>query len=161
LITQCVDGFDSEEEHQIKGRTFHEPVFATPSGKVIAHDVPLKPCRVLSERQLRLMTIRSEGQFNTVVYEEEDVYRNQTRRDIVLMNPEDITQMGFEENKSVLVRGDAGELRVTVRSFDVKRGNCAMYFPEANVLLSNKVDVESKTPLFKGATVELFSSIDA
>ncbi len=31
---------------------------------------------------MRLMTIRSEGQFNTVVYEEEDIYRAQDRRDV-------------------------------------------------------------------------------
>jgi len=161
LIAKCVDGFDPEEEHHIKGRTFHKPEFSTPSGKVIAHDVELKPSSVLDDGQLRLMTIRSEGQFNTVVYEEEDVFRNQTRRDIVLMNAEDITELGFEENKTVLVRGDSGELQVTVRSFDVKRGNCAMYFPEANVLLSTKIDAESKTPLFKGAIVELFHCVDA
>ena len=33
------------------------------------------------------MTVRSEGQFNTVVYEEEDLYRGQDRRDVILMNP--------------------------------------------------------------------------
>ncbi len=33
------------------------------------------------------MTVRSEGQFNTVVYEEEDIYRGQERRDVILMNP--------------------------------------------------------------------------
>ena len=32
------------------------------------------------------MTVRSEGQFNTVVYEEEDIYRGQERRDVILMN---------------------------------------------------------------------------
>ncbi len=32
------------------------------------------------------MTVRSEGQFNTVVYEEEDIYRGQDRRDVILMN---------------------------------------------------------------------------
>ena len=160
LIAQCADGFDAEEEHQIKGRTFHKPTFATNSGKVIAHDFHLKSQHVLGEHQLRLMTIRSEGQFNTVVYEEEDVYRNQTRRDIVLLHPEDITEFGLEENALVFVRGDAGELQVTVRSFDIRRGNCAMYFPEANVLLSTKVDDESKTPLFKGAIVELFRRVD-
>jgi len=160
LIAQCVDGFDAEEEHQIKGRTFHTPTFATNSGKAIAYDVTLKPQRVLGERELRLMTIRSEGQFNTVVYEEEDVYRNQTRRDIVLLHLDDIVEFGLDENEAVIVRGDAGELQVTVRRFDIKRGNCAMYFPEANVLLSTEVDDESKTPLFKGAIVELFRRVD-
>ena len=33
------------------------------------------------------MTVRSEGQFNTVVYEEEDLYRGQTRRDVILLHP--------------------------------------------------------------------------
>ena len=32
------------------------------------------------------MTVRSEGQFNTVVYEEEDVYRGQDRRDVILLH---------------------------------------------------------------------------
>ncbi len=161
LIARCVDGFDPVEEHQIEGRTFHKPTFATNSGKVIAHDVLPRPHHVLCKQELRLMTIRSEGQFNTVVYEEEDVYRNQTRRDIVLMHPDDIAEFEFVENKLVCVRGDAGELKVIVREFDIKRGNCAMYFPEANVLLSTKIDHESKTPLFKGAIVELFGCVDA
>ena len=46
-------------------------------------------------RQLRLMTVRSEGQFNTVVYEEEDIYRGQERRDVILMNPADIERLGL------------------------------------------------------------------
>ncbi len=33
------------------------------------------------------MTVRSEGQFNTVVYEDEDIYRGQDRRDVILLNP--------------------------------------------------------------------------
>ena len=39
---------------------------------------------------MRLVTLRSEGQFNTVVYEEEDVYRDQTSRDVILMHPDDM-----------------------------------------------------------------------
>ena len=37
-----------------------------------------------------MMTVRSEGQFNTVVYEDADIYRNQDRRDVILMNEDDI-----------------------------------------------------------------------
>ena len=44
-------------------------------------------------RQLRLMTVRSEGQFNTVVYEDEDIYRGQDRRDVILINPDDIAAL--------------------------------------------------------------------
>ncbi len=46
--------------------------------------------------QLRLMTVRSEGQFNTVVYEEEDLYRGQDRRDIVLLHPDDLARLGLQ-----------------------------------------------------------------
>ena len=39
---------------------------------------------------LRLMTIRSEGQFNTVVYEDYDLYRGVERRDVILLHADDI-----------------------------------------------------------------------
>ena len=45
--------------------------------------------------EMRLMTIRSEGQFNTVVYEEEDIYRGQERRDVILMHPSDRERLGL------------------------------------------------------------------
>ena len=41
------------------------------------------------------MTVRSEGQFNTVVYEDEDIYRGQERRDVILMNERDIARLGL------------------------------------------------------------------
>ena len=101
------------------------------------------------------MTIRSEGQFNTVVYEEEDIFRGQTKRDIVMMSAFDINRLGLQTNQKVVVRGTSGELEVTVREVLIASGNCAMYFPEANVLLSHNVDKESRTPLFKGEVVEI------
>ena len=160
LIAKCVSGFDPNEEHQIEGRTFHQPNFPTSTGKVVVHDVVPRTPSKLEENQLRLMTIRSEGQFNTVVYEEEDIFRSQTRRDVVLMHPNDMKKMQYVQDQQVLVRGEAGEITVFVRVFDIREGNCAMYYPEANVLLSNKVDQESKTPIFKGAVVELLPCVD-
>ncbi|MDP7005571.1 MAG: FdhF/YdeP family oxidoreductase [Phycisphaerales bacterium] len=155
LIEKCLSGFDSTKEHHITGRTFHKPIFNTPSGKLHARSVKIDELDILSKSQLRLMTIRSEGQFNTVVYEEEDVYRGQTRRDIIMMNKGDVEDMQLCENESIVVRGNSGELEVKVRIVDIAKGNCAMYFPEANVLLSHEVDRESRTPLFKGEIIEI------
>ena len=107
------------------------------------------------------MTIRSEGQFNTVVYEEEDIFRKQTRRDIVMMHEADIEQFGLQENDRVTVQGTSGNLDVVVRSIDIARGNCAMYYPEANILLSHDVDAESRTPLFNGELVQILHRVDA
>jgi len=101
------------------------------------------------------MTIRSEGQFNTVVYEEEDVFRNQTRRDIIMMNQVDINRLGLSENEVVKVEGPSGSMQVITRSIEIATGNCAMYYPEANVLLSTEIDKESRTPVFKGEVVNI------
>ena len=38
---------------------------------------------------------------------------------------------------------------------EIRPGNAAMYFPEANVLISRQVDPASKTPAFKGVVVKL------
>jgi anaerobic selenocysteine-containing dehydrogenase len=155
LIAKCLRGFNTKEEHHIEGRIFHEPKFATPTGKVQANVLALHTPAEIAGNQLRLMTIRSEGQFNTVVYEEEDVYRKQTRRDVVLMNEQDITSLGVQEDSFVTVVGPRGELVVQVKSYPIAIGNCAMYYPEANVLLTTEVDKESKTPLFKGTVIEI------
>jgi anaerobic selenocysteine-containing dehydrogenase len=155
LISKCVSGFNPNEEHQILGRTFHSPKFSTCSGRIHAKKVPIHSPTPVFGNQLRVMTIRSEGQFNTVVYEEEDVYRGQHRRDIIMMNEQDANTMNLKQDMQVCVRGSAGELNVFVRCIDIAVGNCAMYFPEANVLLSHDVDSETRTPLFNGEVVSV------
>jgi molybdopterin-dependent oxidoreductase alpha subunit len=161
LMARCVKGFDADHEHQIEGRTFHTPTFNTPNGHVQAHAVSITVPRSIQDNQLRLMTIRSEGQFNTVVYEEEDIFRKQKRRDIVMMHPADMERLGLHEDDSVKVQGTTGALDVVVRRFEIALGNCAMYYPEANILLSHDVDAESRTPLFNGELVQIIKRVDA
>jgi molybdopterin-dependent oxidoreductase alpha subunit len=143
----------TKEEFHIDGRILHDGRFPTPSGKALFTPVPLPPLRG-GGRQLRLMTVRSEGQFNTVVYEEEDIYRGQDRRDVILMNPDDIERHGLHVNQPATVRSDVGAMRnILVRSYDVRAGNAVMYFPEANVLVPTTVDPDSKTPAFKSVLI--------
>ncbi|NNE69329.1 MAG: histidine kinase, partial [Rhodothermales bacterium] len=108
---------------------------------------------------LRLMTIRSEGQFNTVVYEEEDLYRGVVARDVILMHPDDLAGLGLAQGDRVMVRGPGGVMpSIETVAFDrIRAGNAAMYFPEANRLLSREVDPQSRTPAFKGARVTVES----
>jgi anaerobic selenocysteine-containing dehydrogenase len=102
------------------------------------------------------MTLRSEGQFNSVVYDEEDLYRGQERRDVILMNPEDIRSMGLEVNQPVRIQSTAGEMRyILVRPFDIRQGNAAMYYPESNILVPHAVDPLSKTPAFKSIAINI------
>jgi molybdopterin-dependent oxidoreductase alpha subunit len=150
---------DSKREFQLSGRTFHTPKFATPSGKARFHITPI-PAIDRGVDSLLLMTIRSEGQFNTVVYEEHDLYRNQDHRDIILMSEADMKHRGLNENDRVTVRSTAGEMRnILVRSFDIRAGNVAMYFPEANVLVPTDADPESRTPAYKAVPVTIVAQV--
>lgn len=147
----------TREEFQIGGRTLHQPRFPTEDGRarLFAHAVP--DSRSLEPGETRLMTVRSEGQFNTVVYEEEDLYRGVSSRDVILMHPRDMDAAGVKAGDRVAVHGPAGSLYpVRVTRFErLKPGNSAMYFPEANKLVSRTVDPTSRTPAFKGAIVRV------
>jgi molybdopterin-dependent oxidoreductase alpha subunit len=145
---------ETKKEFLVEGRTFHQPNFATDSGRAKMHAVPLPP--IESDDGFTLITVRSEGQFNTVVYDEDDRYRGQERRNVVLMNPDDMTKHGFKENQPVRVSSNTGAMpNQLVRSFDVARGSVVMYFPEANILIPRHADPKSKTPAFKSAPVRI------
>ena len=139
----------SDKEFQIDGRTFHKPFFKTPTQRAVVHAlIPDSPAAI-EEDQVRLMTIRSEGQFNTVVYEEHDFYRGQDRRDIIMMNEQDLRRMNIQEDDRIMVSTDTGRMEVVARVFDLPPGNAAMYYPEANLLVPRRVDPASRTPSFK------------
>jgi molybdopterin-dependent oxidoreductase alpha subunit len=146
---------ETKKEFHIEGRILHSPRFDTPSGRARFHVHPI-PDRRASPGKLRLMTVRSEGQFNTVVYDEDDLYRGQERRDVILMNPQDVRRLGLRVDQPVAVKSAAGRLSpILVREFDVRAGNAVMYYPEANVLVPAVVDPRSKTPAFKSVEIEI------
>jgi len=145
---------ETRQEFHLPGRPMEEYRFPTPSGKARFHALPLPESPADRNGQIRLMTIRSEGQFNTVVYDEEDLYRGQERRDVILMNADDIRRLGLTVDQRVRVRSEIGEMRyLLVRPFAIRAGNALMYYPEANVLVPKAVDPLSKTPAFKSIAV--------
>ncbi len=162
LIGELVPGYEammgmdeSKKEFHVDGRTPVDFRFPTPTGKATFNVVSL-PEQRCSDDELRLMTVRSEGQFNSVVYDEEDLYRGQERRDVVLMNKDDMQARGLQHDQPIRIRSEVGELRYyRVRQYDVRAGNVLMYYPEANVLVPHEVDPLSKTPGFKGVPVSI------
>lgn len=163
LIAETIPGLEpigkigeSKQEFSIAGRHLDAAKFPTVSGKARFHAVPVPVFPELKANQLRLMTIRSEGQFNTVVYEDEDLYRGQDRRDVILMHEQDIQRLGLTPDQPVRLRSSAGEMRYQrVRPFDVRPGNAMMYCPESNVLIPRDVDPESRTPAFKHIVISI------
>ncbi len=149
----------TKEEFHIGGRVFHQTRFPTANGRANLHAHALPPLYGTEPGQLRLMTIRSEGQFNTVVYEDYDLYRGVERRDVILIHPDDIRRLRLSEPApvTVTVTGPAGALRgVHLHPFDkIRPGNVAMYYPEVNVIVGRQLDPGSRTPAFKCVIVTL------
>ena len=144
----------SKREFHIGGRIFHEPRFNTPSGRARFHPVSL-PDFDPGPGKFRLITLRSEGQFNTVVYEDEDLYRGNRTRDVVMISKIDARRLHVGEGDRVLVFSEAGEMEVSVAIVDIRTGNAAMYYPEANTVVPRKLDPRSHTPAFKSAAVSI------
>ncbi len=163
-IAHIIPGFEkmadidrTKAEFQITGRTFHQAKYATPDGRAQLHAHDLPPLAGAGPNELRLMTIRSEGQFNTVVYEDFDLYRNVSRRDVILIHPNDIARLNLGSSQTVTVQGPAGSMHgVQLHPFpEIHPGNAAMYYPEANALVSRRLDPASKTPAFKGVIITI------
>ena len=160
IIAQTIPGLqdmgtidDTKHEFTIAGRLLHKPVFNTPDGRARLWRTPIPE---FDPSALRLITLRSEGQFNTIVYEEFDFYRGMPHRHSLLMSSRDAATLGCRDGERVAVRGEAGRLEnIEVVIGDIRQGVVAMYYPEANVLIKGNIDPRSKTPAFKSAPVWL------
>ncbi|MAE69247.1 MAG: histidine kinase [Gemmatimonadetes bacterium] len=159
LIAKAIPGFSrlaSGEEFHIPGRAIREPSFPTEDGRARFHAIEIPRDNRCTDDELLLMSVRSEGQFNTVVYEEEDLYRHQSRRDVILMNEADIARLDLRHDQKVRVESDHGALpAITVRPFDISPGCALMYYPEANALYPTAVDPRSRTPAYKNVAIRL------
>ncbi len=140
----------AKKEFHIKHRVMHTPEFGTADGR--AHFV-VTPLPRLQRERLTLATMRSEGQFNTIIYEEKDSYRGGAGRHAVFLNAEDMAAFGLSEGQAVTVASDTGRMSAIATLFDLPRGSAMAYYPEANVLVGTEVDPRSKTPAFKSVPV--------
>lgn len=111
----------------------------------------------------RLVTLRSNDQFNTTVYGMSDRLRGiEGERMIVMMSPEDIAAEGLEAGQRIALKTDAddgidrqvGGLKIV--AYDLPRGCVVGYFPELNPLSPlSRYDLASHTPAAKGIPVRL------
>lgn len=148
----------AKREFHVRNRLLHTPSFHTATGKARFNVRPMPGHVAASEDQFILSTVRSEGQFNTVIYEREDSYRQVRSRWIVLMNPADMAAMNLNATDQVTLVSDHGRMEgVQAYPYDLPAKNLLAYFPEANVLTGTAVDPESRTPAFKSTPVRIES----
>ncbi len=91
---------------------------------------------------LRLITLRSNDQFNTTVYGYDDRFRGVSgTRMVVFMNMDDMRDMGIADRQTVGMETaveDGVERRMggfMVVQYNIPRGCCAAYYPECNALI--------------------------
>jgi molybdopterin-dependent oxidoreductase alpha subunit len=143
----------AKREFHVRGRVLHAPVFNTEDGKAhfLTRETPAEPTA-----DLLLTTVRSEGQFNTIVYERKDSYRNDAGRWSVMLNAMDLAARGLADGDLATLESEYGRMEgVTVHAYDIAPGSVMAYYPEANVLTGAALDPRSKTPAFKSTPVRL------
>lgn len=115
------------------------------------------------ENVLRLMTLRTDDQFNTTIYGLDDRFRGvYGTRMVLLMNADDIDRLGLVAGDIVSARTvsqDGIERRVDgfrITPYDIPPGCIAGYYPECNPLVPLSHHAKgSKVPASKSIPVEL------
>jgi formate dehydrogenase major subunit len=168
-IEHVVPGFEAFNEKIDQPAGFllpHAPrdsrQFNTDTGRAHFSVNVLRPL-VLPDGCLILQTIRSHDQFNTTVYGFDDRYRGVSGgRDVVLVHPQDLRDLGFADGDRVDVVSqwhDGMERRLSglkAVAYPTARGCAAGYYPECNVLVPlDSVAETSNTPTSKSVIVRL------
>jgi molybdopterin-dependent oxidoreductase alpha subunit len=148
-----------------RGNPAHGRVWETASGKAefTTPDTLDAAGFESSPGRYRLVTLRSNDQFNTTVYGYSDRFRGiEGTRDVLLMNEADMADAGLSHGDTVALVGDAGdgvERRVdglSVVRFQLPRGTVGAYYPECNPLVpTGHHDRLSMTPASKCVPVRI------
>ncbi|MGI4731519.1 MAG: molybdopterin dinucleotide binding domain-containing protein, partial [Janthinobacterium lividum] len=116
-------------------------------------------------QRFRLVTLRSNDQFNTTIYGYYDRFRSiRGTRDIVMMGKADQAKLGVKEGDKISLVGDAGDGHdavrrvdgLTVIDYNIPEGCLGMYYPESNVLIALSHNAEeSHVPAAKAVPVRV------
>ena len=148
-----------------RGNDARERIWKTESGKAVFTTAGQLNSLGFKDApgRYRLITLRSNDQFNTTIYGYSDRFRGiEGTRDVLLMNPDDIEAAGLTNGQPVRMVTDVDdgvdrELGgLTLTAYRIPRGTVASYYPECNVLIPiTHHDEMSKTPASKSVPVRI------
>ncbi len=166
-ISQVVLGFDQFNERVRTPNGFQLPngardgTFSNVGGRARFTVSPLPELK-LPPGRLRMMTIRSHDQYNTTIYGLDDRYRGvRGERRVIFMNGADMVERHLVERQVVDLVGEWHDGERVAEAFivvpyDLPRGNCATYFPEANALVPlDSIADRSHTPTSKSVVIRI------
>ena len=148
-----------------KGNTARERIWKTRSGRAEFTVPGALQATGFDEAPLRfrLITMRSNDQFNTTIYGNSDRLRGiEESRDVMLINTAEMARAGLQAGDIVALITDAedGVHRevggLTTVPFDLPDGCVGAYYPEVNPLVPlGHHDFASKTPAYKSVPVRI------
>ncbi len=148
-----------------RGNAARERIWKTDSGKAVITTPGALTSVGFQDApgRYRLITIRSNDQFNTTVYGYSDRFHGiEGTRDVLLMNQDDMADIGLVDGQLVRLVTDVddgidrrlGGLKLV--AYKLPRGTVASYYPECNVLVPvTHHDQLSKTPASKSVPVRI------
>ena len=148
-----------------RGNSARERIWKTESGKAEFTTPQVFSASGFDDApgRYRLITMRSNDQFNTTIYGYSDRLRGiEGTRDVLLINPDEMRRAGLSAGQIVSLVSDAGDgverrvggLRVT--PFSLPDGCLGAYYPEMNPLIPLwSHDQRSKTPASKSVPVRI------
>ncbi|ESQ79376.1 FdhF/YdeP family oxidoreductase [Asticcacaulis sp. YBE204] len=148
-----------------RGNPAHERIWKTEAKKAVFTVPDVLSANGFEDKpgRYRLVTLRSNDQFNTTIYGYSDRFRGiEGTRDIVFMNPQDIEAAGYKAGDVLrlvtdIEDGHRRELSgLVLTPYDIPAGTIAAYYPECNVLMPvTHHDRLSKTPASKSIPVRI------
>ncbi|WP_338022110.1 FdhF/YdeP family oxidoreductase [Allorhizobium sonneratiae] len=150
-----------------RGNSARERIWKTPSERAEFTTPDMLSATGFADRKgrYRLITMRSNDQFNTTIYGYDDRLRGVTgTRDVLLIHPNEMQALNLQRGQIVALVSDAEdgiERRVdglTVLPFDLPIGCVGGYYPELNALIPlSHHDRQSKTPASKAVPVRIIA----
>ncbi|MBY0294885.1 MAG: FdhF/YdeP family oxidoreductase [Methylobacterium sp.] len=148
-----------------RGNSARERIWKTKSGKAEFTTTERLSSTGFADApgRYRLITLRSNDQFNTTIYGYSDRLRGiEGTRTVLLINPDEMRRANLREGQVVALVGDAqdGVERIvsglTVTPFSLPDGCLGAYYPEMNPLIPlSHHDAQSKTPAAKSVPVRI------
>ncbi len=148
-----------------RGIPAHDRIWETDEGRAVFTTPGALTSVGFKDRpgRYRLLTMRSNDQFNTTIYGYSDRFRGiEGTRDVLLMHEADMQAAGLKKGDTVALITDIDDdhLRrlggLTVLPYAIPRGTVASYYPECNVLVPiSHHDSLSKTPASKSVPVRV------
>jgi len=115
-----------------------------PEGKAQFADV--RPANELLQTGEFYLTTRRGKQFNSIVYGISDPLIGSKRRDEIYLNAQDAAELGIREGEHILLKSETGEYPGVCRTGALHPRTVQVFWPEANVLISRRIDPASQEP---------------